>query len=103
MWSIIPSRSILPSMGVVGGAVVGGVAALTVAPWALPLLGFAKTGVVVSSIAAGVQSTIGNVAAGSMFAALQSAGATGVIGVTAKATVVIVGGAAGAVYGKFMG
>jgi hypothetical protein len=34
------------------------------------------------SIAAGVQSAIGNVAAGSTFAALQSAGMTGALGTT---------------------
>lgn len=40
-------------------------------------IGFSTGGVVAGSIAAGVQAGIGNVAAGSTFAALQSVGALG--------------------------
>ncbi|EJD37877.1 hypothetical protein AURDEDRAFT_173019 [Auricularia subglabra TFB-10046 SS5] len=56
----------------VTAAVVGGtVAAPLVVPAALGALGF-------GSIAAGVQAGIGNVAAGSLFAAAQSAAAAGI-------------------------
>ena len=41
---------------------------------AIPLLGFTTAGVAAGSVAAGVMSGIGNVAAGSAFAFLQSAG-----------------------------
>ena len=41
--------------------------------------GFTSSGIAAGSIAAGIQSVIGNVAAGSTFATLQSLGATGVI------------------------
>ncbi len=41
--------------------------------------GFTSSGIAAGSIAAGVQSVIGNVVAGSTFATLQSLGATGVI------------------------
>lgn len=44
---------------------------------ALPLIGFDVSGVVPQSIAAAWQSSIGNVAAGSLFSILQSLGATG--------------------------
>ena len=44
-------------------------------PFILLLLGFAPAGVVFGSFAAWWQSMIGNVAAGSLFALLQSAGA----------------------------
>jgi hypothetical protein len=39
--------------------------------------GFGAAGIAVGSIAAGIQSSIGNVAAGSLFATMQSLGATG--------------------------
>ncbi|KAL7551793.1 hypothetical protein ACHAWF_014995 [Thalassiosira exigua] len=45
----------------------------------LTAIGFGPSGIIGGSIAAGVQSSIGNVAAGTMFSALQSAGASGVI------------------------
>lgn len=44
---------------------------------ALNYAGFTSAGVAAGSAAAAAQGAIGNVAAGSMFAALQSAGATG--------------------------
>ncbi|KAI4596567.1 hypothetical protein KJ359_005323 [Pestalotiopsis sp. 9143b] len=47
-----------------------------VAP-ALSAVGFTPAGIAAGSIAAGVHSTIGNVAAGSLFATLQSAGMGG--------------------------
>ena len=56
--------------------------------------GFAASGVVAGSAAAAAQSTLygGYVAAGSLFAACQSAGATGVIGATATG---VIGGGTG--------
>ncbi|KAK6222388.1 hypothetical protein LQW54_001088 [Pestalotiopsis sp. IQ-011] len=54
--------------------------ALAILPAVLPALsaaGFTPAGIAAGSIAAGVQSTIGNVAAGSLFATLQSAGMGG--------------------------
>lgn len=53
----------------IAGGVIGTVA--------LPLVGFTAGGVAMGSLAAACQSTIGNVVAGSAFAALQSIGATG--------------------------
>lgn len=76
---------ILGVAAVAGGAVLLG-------PAALALVGFGSSGVAVGSIAAGVQAGIGNVAAGSAFAALQSIGAAGV----ATSTVATAAGAAGA-------
>ena len=45
--------------------------------YCLPLIGFTSGGVTAGSLAAGIQSMIGNVAAGSLFAQLQSIGALG--------------------------
>ena len=56
----------------VGGAVVGGAAFVPI------YLGFGVSGIVGGSIAAAMQSAIGNVAAGSAFAIAQSLGAQGV-------------------------
>ncbi len=42
--------------------------------WILRLLGFGVLGIVKGSFAAGIQSSIGRVAAGSLFALLQSLG-----------------------------
>ena len=58
------------------------------------LMGFGTAGIVGGSIAAWIQSAIGNIAAGSLFAAFQSAGATGALASTALA-----GGATAAVGG----
>ena len=68
-------------MGVAATA-VGVLAAPVVAGAALGAVGFTSAGVAVGSIAAGIQSAVygGSVAAGSLFALCQSAGATGVIG-----------------------
>ena len=63
----------------IGGAVVA-------APClAMSAMGFGAAGIVGGSVAAGIQSSIGSVAAGSTFAAMQSLGATGtfVYGATA--------------------
>jgi hypothetical protein len=62
----------------------------------LTVAGFTSTGIAAGSIAAGVQAGIGNVAAGSAFAVLQSMGATGLIAAVGTGAVValpIIGGA----------
>ena len=69
----------------IGGAVVTGVALAPVA------IGFGSAGIVAGSIAAGIQSLIGNVAAGSLFATMTSLGMTGAFTTTAA-----VGGTAAA-------
>jgi len=56
----------------VAGGVIAGVALLPIT------LGFGTTGIVAGSVAAGIQSVIGNVAAGSVFAVCTSLGMTGV-------------------------
>lgn len=56
--------------GAIGSGVLGAKA--------VPLVGFSVKGVVPNSVAAVWQSTIGNVAAGSLFSILQSLGATGI-------------------------
>ena len=60
----------------IGAAITGGVIAGVAL---LPItLGFGTTGIVAGSVAAGIQSVIGNVAAGSVFAVCTSLGMTGV-------------------------
>jgi len=56
---------------VVGASLLGGALAPIAAPAALGLIGFSSTGVVYGSAAAAIQSSIGNVAAGSLFATAQ--------------------------------
>ena len=58
-------------------------AAPIVAPFILTAAGFGSGGVIAGSAAAAVHSGIGKVAAGSMFATAQSAGAAGVTGLQA--------------------
>jgi len=73
-------------------------AAVAAAPLlALPLIGFGATGVAAGSLAAGWQATIGNVAGGSIFALLQSAGAT------LGAATVVQTAAAGGIFGAGIG
>nr|AGR53517.1 hypothetical protein [Dolomedes mizhoanus] len=79
-----------------GKVTLGAVAAVGGATVALPLLGFSSAGVAAGSVAAGVQSMIGNVAAGSAFASLQSAGVTGLAAATKAA--LATGGAAVAAF-----
>lgn len=69
---------VLGAIYVAGGAIAG---ALSAGAGALGLsaAGFTSGGVAAGSIAAGVQAGIGNVAGGSIFAMLQSVGATGAI------------------------
>lgn len=60
--------------GIGGGTIFGGVLGAAM----LPLLGFGAAGVASGSVAATWQSAIGLVSAGSVFALLQSLGATGI-------------------------
>lgn len=71
----------------VKGAGIGAAASVPTAI-AVTTAGFTGSGVAAGSVAAGVQAGIGNVAAGSTFAALQSIGATGVIAASLPFTVV---------------
>ncbi|KAI0103218.1 hypothetical protein GGR51DRAFT_561902 [Nemania sp. FL0031] len=68
------------------GAVLVAAPMMVAAP-VLGVAGFGANGIVAGSVAAGVQSSIGNVIAPSVFAALQSA-ATGGYGVAAVSTAV---------------
>ncbi len=67
----------------IGGIVVAVGASIPI------ILGFGTAGVAAGSVAAGIQSTIGNVAAGSLFAITQSAAASGTF-----VTAAVCGGAA---------
>ena len=64
--------------GLIVGGIVGIVTAIIGIPAALAAIGFSAAGVVAGSIAAAIQSFIGCVAPGSIFAILQSAGAAGI-------------------------
>lgn len=88
--STTTKKSMLPTALMVGGAVVA-------APCvALSLFGFGAAGIVGGSLAAATQASIGNVVAGSTFAMLQGAGATGMFvnGMTAGAVAATAGAAA---------
>lgn len=83
-----------------GSVIAGGVAGAVV----LPALGFTSSGVAPLSYAAGWQSGIGNVAAGSIFSTCQSLGATGAATYLGAGVGAISGGiAAAAPYGKVIG
>ncbi len=71
---------------------------MTVAASVPILMGFGTAGIAAASIAAGIQSGIGNVAAGSLFAFFQSLGASGILASTAVAggTAAAIGGGAAA-------
>ena len=60
-------------------------------------VGFTSQGVLAGSIAAGVQSGIGNVVVGSAFAGLQAIGATGAI-ISMAPVAIVGGGALGLIY-----
>ena len=79
----------------VGGGVVGATVAATVLPALLYILGFSSGGVLGNSFAASWQSTMPLVAQGSLFAALQSAAASGV-GSTVMISAAAVGSTSGA-------
>ncbi|XP_077526211.1 uncharacterized protein LOC144138032 isoform X2 [Haemaphysalis longicornis] len=88
---------------VAGTAAALGVGAVVAAPLALAAVGFGSGGVVGGSLAAMAQSAIGNVAAGSTFAVLQSCGAAG-IPVAAQTIIGVTGATVGGALGsKFSG
>ena len=60
----------------VGGTILIGTGVVISIPY---FIGFGSAGIVGGSTAAAIQSSIGNVAVGSTFSALQSLGATGVL------------------------
>ena len=98
----MPSGTLYYAATAVGGAAIVGTVAIAAPYVVLPAFGFGGGGVVAGTVAAGWQATIGNVAAGSLFATLQSAGAAGLSwGTTAAvgATASAVGAAAGAAGG----
>ncbi|KAF2639370.1 hypothetical protein P280DRAFT_550795 [Massarina eburnea CBS 473.64] len=68
-----------------------GVGVVLLPPLALVAAGFAAAGITAGSVAALWQSNIGNVAAGSLFAILQSIGATGIAWVVAVRTAFFAG------------
>jgi hypothetical protein len=75
------STSIWKKIGIgaaVTGGVISGVALFPIT------LGFGGAGIVAGSVAAGIQATIGNVAAGSVFAYCTSLGMTGVFASSAS-------------------
>ncbi|EPS36607.1 hypothetical protein H072_9825 [Dactylellina haptotyla CBS 200.50] len=78
----------------IGTAIAGGivVTGALLVPLILPAIGFGTAGVTAGTMAAGWQSAIGLVEAGSLFAILQSAGAGGAAG-AAAITAVALGGA----------
>jgi hypothetical protein len=69
---------------------------MSIAAPVLGIFGFGSSGVAGASLAALWQSCLGNVAAGSLFAILQSAGAGGAVGSAVVGGTVGMGGAAGA-------
>jgi len=83
------------AVGAVGGAILGPVVAV---PAALIAIGFTAPGVAAGSLAAQIHSGIGNVAAKSLFAYAQSAGAAG-LGLGGIVASGLVGGAIGGVVG----
>jgi len=99
---MIDPATAMTVVNVVGGAALklGGLGlscASTVGGW----MGFTSAGVVQGSLAAAAQSSVGNVVAGSTFAAIQSAGATGASVVTAAVSapsIVTVGAGAYGIY-----
>ena len=76
-----------------------GVGAVAAAPLVLTAVGFSTGGVVAGSMAAAAHSAIGNVAAGSLFATLQSIGAVGGLSWTAAGTATAASVAAGTATG----
>ena len=73
----------------IGAAITGGViAGVALVPITM---GFGTAGIIGGSIAAGIQSIIGNVAAGSIFAVCTSLGMTGVFASSAAVGTLLVG------------
>ena len=82
----------------IGGA-IGAVGVTVGTPVLLGVVGFGANGVVGGSSAAVIQSMIGNVAAGSAFAAAMSVGATGAVSLTTSALGGLFGSLGGACAG----
>ncbi|EPE06761.1 hypothetical protein F503_03188 [Ophiostoma piceae UAMH 11346] len=93
----------LIGIGVALGILSAGVLTAIVLYVGLPALGFTAGGVAQGSIAAAWQSTLGNVAVGSLFALLQSAGAGGAGAYVVGSISAVVGGLAGAAAGAAFG
>ena len=72
----------------IGTTVVNGMVATT--GGIMTSLGFTSSGIAAGSIAAGIQSQLGSVAAGSAFSVAQSLGAKGVLVTMTSASVVII-------------
>ncbi|XP_011408898.1 PREDICTED: interferon alpha-inducible protein 27-like protein 2A [Amphimedon queenslandica] len=83
---------------IIGGAVVGGTAAVVAAPFVVSALGFNAGGIAAGSVGASMMSAMAPTAGGGVVATLQS---VGVLGLSAGAKVGI--GAAGAVVGAAIG
>ncbi|MCG8626516.1 MAG: interferon alpha-inducible IFI6/IFI27 family protein [Proteobacteria bacterium] len=84
------------------GAAVGtaiGVGAVVATPAVLSVVGFSANGIVGGSVAATVQAAIGNVGSGTVFATLQSIGASGGLSATAAGATTVATTATGAVAG----
>ena len=88
-------------IGMILGAAVGAPILIFGAPFLLGAVGFGFAGIAAGSVAAAWQASIGAVAAGSPFAVLQAAGATGLVGASAAlaTTGAVAGGAIGGVCG----
>ncbi|KAH8994543.1 hypothetical protein EDB92DRAFT_288237 [Lactarius akahatsu] len=91
----------LAALKVIGAAAVGATAACILVPLAataaLGAVGFSAAGLVVGSIAAGIQAGIGNVAAGSLFATAQSVTMRGALSGVVTAVGTAIGGICAAV------
>ncbi|KAI0728219.1 hypothetical protein C8Q72DRAFT_795360 [Fomitopsis betulina] len=80
----------------VGGLTIGAILAPSIAPLALGIAGFTPIGPLAGSAAAAIQSSIGNIAAGSLYATAQGISMGGVI----PTSVYYVGALAGAGLGR---
>ncbi|KAK0473091.1 hypothetical protein IW261DRAFT_1611308 [Armillaria novae-zelandiae] len=89
----MPRRRTWIFMGI--GAIVGIALTPCVVPGVLGWFGFGSAGPVAGGVAAGIQSGIGNVAAGSLFAHLQSMAMGGIISAGPYAIMGLVGGGVG--------
>ncbi|KAN0137750.1 hypothetical protein V8E53_004234 [Lactarius tabidus] len=101
IWRQRLTQSVPPAvLGIAAGIVSGVVFLPLVAKVVLGWIGFSAIGPVAGSLAALIQAAIGNVAAGSFFAALQSI-AMGGLGGVLSAVGGVVGGVLGAIAAFF--
>ena len=89
--------SSLENFGIVAAITGGAIISVALLPSAL---GFGTSGIVAGSVAAGIQSAIGNVAAGSTFSICTSLGMKGVFATVAKYTPLAVFGMIASIQGK---